>query len=82
MKADWYWEISLPIILASLLVRTFQKILKLQFNRLMGKIFFMDLASFSFGIRVIIEKLSLQVSNLSSNQASNSFKRSATTKFQ
>jgi hypothetical protein len=59
------------MILANLLVRTFVKILKEQLSRLIGLNFLMDLASFSFGMRVIIAKLSLNRSNLSSCQALN-----------
>jgi hypothetical protein len=53
------------MIRANLLVRTFVKILKEQFNRLMGLNFFMYLASFSLGMSVIMTKFSLYKSNLS-----------------
>jgi hypothetical protein len=68
---------SLSISLASLFVKTFVKILKEKFSKLMGLNFFIDLASFSFGIRVIIAKFNLNKSRWSLNHALNIAMRSS-----
>jgi hypothetical protein len=52
MKADWFIEVLIPMIKASLLVRTLAKELKEQFNKLIGLNFFIELASGSFGIKL------------------------------
>jgi hypothetical protein len=59
MKALWFSDMSLWVIFPNLLVKTLEKILKIQLMRLIGLKFFISLASSTFGMRVNIAKFSL-----------------------
>ena len=54
MKAVWFEEISLSQTLMSLLLKIFEKVLKLQFIRLMGLNIFREMALGSLGMTVMI----------------------------